>query len=209
VSESSHAPGNRLGAPVSRFWRAGPKDSVIDRRVLALCVLAVLIGIATGVIAKILVSLIGYITSLSFYGRLSLDYASPTSNHLGWWVVLVPAGGGLIVGLMAKIWNRGDPRRRHTEVIEKVLVEESRIPPLVTVLKPLSAAIAMGTGCPFGAEGPIIATGGALGSLIGQISGDDAKRKENSPCRRSRGWNCRDFRLSGGGSSFCRRASSV
>ena len=114
-------------------------------------------------------ALIGFITNVSFYGRLSASFASPAANRLGPLVVAVPALGGLVIGLMARFGSESIRGDGIPEVIERVLTQQSRIHPSVTFLKPLSAAIAIGTGCPFGAEGPIIATGGALGSLIGQF----------------------------------------
>lgn len=123
-------------------------------------------------------ALIGLVTNLSFYGRWSLAFTSPAGNTLGAWVLVVPVLGGLIVGVMAR-W--GSPAiRGHgiPEVMERVLVGESRIPPRVTLLKPVGSAISIGTGGPFGAEGPIIASGGALGSLVGQalrVTADERK----------------------------------
>ena len=94
---------------------------------------------------------------------------SPRHNHLGLWVILIPVIGGLIVGVMAKYGSSKIKGHGIPEAMEAVLVNRSRIQPRVAILKPISAAIAIGTGGPFGAEGPIIATGGALGSLIGQL----------------------------------------
>jgi len=113
--------------------------------------------------------LIGLVTNLAFYGRFSTSFASPAGNHLGPLVMVVPLIGGLIVGLMARYGSSAIRGHGIPEAMEQVLFNESRIPPKVTLLKPLSAAIAIGTGGPFGAEGPIIATGGALGSLVGQL----------------------------------------
>ena len=90
-------------------------------------------------------------------------------HHLGWWVILVPVVGGLVVGVMAKYGSRKIKGHGIPEAMEAVLVNRSRIEPKVAILKPISAAIAIGTGGPFGAEGPIIQTGGALGSLVGQV----------------------------------------
>jgi len=143
-----------------------------------LCALAIVIALGAGVLAEVLVALIGLFTNLAFYGRLSLAFVPPAGNSLGAWVVLVPVVGGLVVGAMAR-W--GSPAiRGHgiPEVMERVLLGESRIPPRVMVLKPVSTAISIGTGGPFGAEGPIIATGGALGSLVGQalrVTADERK----------------------------------
>jgi len=137
---------------------------------LRLSLLAALIGLAAGVAAFVLYRLIALIGNLVFFGRADASHL-PTmaGHHLGAWVIAVPALGGLVVGLMARY---GSPKiRGHgiPEAIEAVLVSRSRIAPRVAWLKPLSAAIAIGTGGPFGAEGPIIQTGGALGSLCGQL----------------------------------------
>jgi len=131
--------------------------------------LAAGVGLLAGVVAFALYKLIGFFTNLFFYHRLSAAFISARDNQLGWIVILIPVIGGLIVGLMAKY---GSPKiRGHgiPEAMEAVLVNRSRIEPRVAILKPLSAAVAIGTGGPFGAEGPIIQTGGALGSLVGQV----------------------------------------
>ena len=149
-----------------------------DRRLLLVSGLAIVIALGAGLLAEALMGLIGLVTNLAFYGRWSLAFSSPAGNGLGAWVVVVPVLGGLIVGLLAR-W--GSPAiRGHgiPEVMERVLVGESRIPPRVTLLKPVGSAIAIGTGGPFGAEGPIIASGGALGSLVGQalrVTADERK----------------------------------
>ena len=129
---------------------------------MALAVVAVFI-------AQALTRLIALVTNLSFFGKFSFDITSPSVNTLGLFVLVVPVIGGLIVGVMARYGSKGIRGHGIPEAMEQVLLNESRIPPLMTFLKPLSAAIAIGTGGPFGAEGPIIATGGALGSFIGQI----------------------------------------
>jgi H+/Cl- antiporter ClcA len=145
------------------------RTTAVNGRVVFITVIAVAIGLAAGLVAQILLRLIGLITNLSFYGRLTTQFASPTENHLGLFVIVVPAIGGLIVGLMARYGSEGIRGHGIPEVMEQVLRNQSRILPRLTFLKPISAAIAIGTGGPFGAEGPIIATGGALGSLIGQL----------------------------------------
>jgi len=142
----------------------------LDRRVLWVTGVALLLGVVVGLVAKILTALIGLITNLAFYGRWNVGFVSPAGNHLGLWVVLVPVAGGLMVGAMARWGSRAIRGHGIPEAMEQVLLNESRIPPMITWLKPLSSAIAIGTGGPFGAEGPIIATGGALGSLIGQVT---------------------------------------
>ncbi|HJT36340.1 MAG TPA: chloride channel protein [Pirellulales bacterium] len=143
--------------------------SLLDRRVLGICGLALGVGVAAGFIAQFLIGLIQFITNLAFFQRYSLVDASPADNHLGLAVIVVPVIGGLIVGFMARYGSKAIRGHGIPEAMEQVLTNQSRIPARLTFLKPASAAIAIGTGGPFGAEGPIIATGGALGSLVGQI----------------------------------------
>ena len=146
-----------------------PAPSDPDRQVLTLSLLAAAIGLAAGYAAYGLYALIALVSNAVFYHRISTTLASPLHHQLGAWVIAIPAVGGLIVGAMAK-WGSSRIRGHGIpEAIEAVLVSESRIEPRVAVLKPLSAAIAIGTGGPFGAEGPIIQTGGAMGSLVGQL----------------------------------------
>src|SRR5690606_24896418 len=109
------------------------------------------------------------ITNIVFFHRVSLEMVSPASADLGPWMVAVPVAGAVIIGLMARFGSPAIRGHGIPEVMEKVLHGESRIPIRLMFLKPISAAIAIGTGGPFGAEGPIIATGGALGSTVGQI----------------------------------------
>lgn len=141
----------------------------LGRRVLWISFLAMVLGSAVALVARLLTALIGLVTNLAFYGRISTEFSSPAGNHLGVWVIAVPVIGGLIVGAMARWGSRAIRGHGIPEAMEQVLLNESRIPPRITWLKPVSSAIAIGTGGPFGAEGPIIATGGALGSLIGQL----------------------------------------
>ena len=122
-----------------------------------------------GGIAFLLYRLIGLLTNISFYGRFVADFTSARHNHLGLWVIAIPVIGGLIVGVMAKYGSSKIRGHGIPEAMEAVLFNRSRIQPRVAILKPISAAIAIGTGGPFGAEGPIIQTGGAVGSLVGQI----------------------------------------
>lgn len=144
-------------------------DQLSAFRLLPISALAALIGSSAGFIAYGLYLLIAIVSNLVFFHRWGLEIPDLRSNPLGLWLVIVPALGGLVVGLMAKY---GTPKiRGHgiPEAMEAVLVNRSRIPPRVALLKPISVAISIGTGGPFGAEGPIIQTGGAFGSLIGQI----------------------------------------
>ncbi|GLQ51327.1 chloride channel protein [Dyella flava] len=141
----------------------------LDRRVLWISFVALWLGAVVACVAKILTALIGLVTNLAFYGRWSFDFVSPAGTHLGQWMIAVPVIGGLIVGVMARWGSRAIRGHGIPEAMEQVLLNESRIPPRITWLKPVSSAVAIGTGGPFGAEGPIIATGGALGSLIAQL----------------------------------------
>jgi CIC family chloride channel protein len=131
--------------------------------------LAALIGVLAGIIAYLLYNLIGLFTNIFFYHRVSFAFVSARNNHLGLLVIVTPVIGGIIVGIMARYGS--DKIRGHgiPEAMEAVLMNRSRIAPKVAILKPISAAIAIGTGGPFGAEGPIIQTGGAVGSLVGQL----------------------------------------
>jgi H+/Cl- antiporter ClcA len=152
-----------------QFFRAPQGKRPVDARVLRLCALAVAVALVAGLVAQGLTRLIGLVTNIAFYGRWRATFVSPAEHHLGAWVVLVPVAGGLIVGLMARYGSKAIRGHGIPEAMEQVLTNESRISPRMAVLKPLSAAIAIGTGGPFGAEGPIIATGGAFGSLVGQL----------------------------------------
>lgn len=111
---------------------------------------------------------IAVITRLAFYGEWSHDWTSPTEHRLGAWVILIPALGGGLIALLARFGSRAVVGHGIPEVMQQVLSNRSRISPRVAVLKPLASAISIGTGGPYGAEGPVIATGGAMGSLIGQ-----------------------------------------
>ncbi len=156
-------------SPVLEALRLPVVESPLDRRVLVISGLGIGLGLVASLIARVLTALIGLITNLSFYGRWSTQFIGPAGNHLGWLVIPVPVVGGLIVGVMARYGSAAIRGHGIPEAMEQVLFNESRIPGRITWLKPLSAAFAIGTGGPFGAEGPIIATGGALGSFLGQI----------------------------------------
>jgi H+/Cl- antiporter ClcA len=138
-------------------------------RMVLISFLAAGVGLVAGVVAYALYHLIGFFTNLFFFHKISAHFHSARDNQLGLLVIAIPVIGGLIVGLMAKYGTSKIKGHGIPEAMEAVLVSHSRIEPRVALLKPLSAAIAIGTGGPFGAEGPIIQTGGALGSLVGQI----------------------------------------
>jgi H+/Cl- antiporter ClcA len=136
-------------------------DFSTDRRVLLLSAMALMIGAIGALVAYALLWLIAVITNLAFYQRWSASPAEPQGNHLGLWVVLVPVAGALLIGLMARFGSEKIRGHGIPEALEAILLGRSRIQLKVALLKPLSAAISIGTGGPFGAEGPIIMTGGA------------------------------------------------
>jgi chloride channel protein, CIC family len=169
---------NREGAEGSRRLSATgtapaePETASVEParfRMVLVSFLAAGIGLVAGSVAFLLYKLIGLFTNIAFYGRFAADFSSARFNHLGWWVIPIPVIGGLVVGLMAKYGTPKIKGHGIPEAMEAVLINRSRIQPRVAILKPISAAIAIGTGGPFGAEGPIIQTGGAVGSLVGQI----------------------------------------
>lgn len=151
-------------------YRSPREYEMVDRRTVMISALAVAVAIGAGLAAQVLTALISLITHIAFYGDLSVKFVDPAGAHPGMIKLLtIPVIGALIVGLMARFGSPAIRGHGIPEVMENVLFGGSRIPARVLVLKPLSAAIAIGTGGPFGAEGPIIATGGALGSLAGQL----------------------------------------
>jgi CIC family chloride channel protein len=158
----------------------GPESNY---RLGTVAVLAGVIGVLAGIIAFLIYRLIGFLVNLFFYRRISFEFITPPNAGLPVWVVLIPAFGGLVIGLMAKY---GSPRiRGHgiPEAMEAVWDNESQVKPRVMLLKPISAALAIGTGAPFGVEGPIIQTGGSMGSVIGQyIPTTVAERKVLLAC---------------------------
>ena len=158
--------------------RRHQRDFGSDRRVLYLSALAVVIGGVSTLAAFILLKLIRFFTNIFFFQTLSFANRSPAEHTLGYWVIAIPVVGGLIVGLLARYGS--DKIRGHgiPEAIESILFGKSRMSPKVAVLKPLASGIVIGSGGPFGAEGPIIMTGGAIGSLIAQnFSMSAAERK--------------------------------
>ncbi|HEX7341478.1 MAG TPA: chloride channel protein [Rhodanobacteraceae bacterium] len=170
------APALGLSLDAARMPR---KSTLVNHRILMISALAVIIGAAAAGVAQLLMLLINIITDLVFYGSLSSvfgphalprsDVLSPAETAIGAWVILMPVIGGLAAGIMARWGSRGIQGHGIPEAMEQILTNESNIPPRLTWLKPVSSAFAIGTGGPFGAEGPIISTGGALGSLIGQL----------------------------------------
>src|SRR6266446_6924845 len=153
------------GAPVGDARLAEPAQF----RMVLVSFLAAAIGLIAGCVAFLLYKLIGLFTNIVFYHRFVAEFTSARHHQLGAWVILMPVIGGVIVGFMAKYGTAKIKGHGIPEAMEAVLINRSRIEPRVAILKPISAAIAIGTGGPFGAEGPIIQTGGAVGSLVGQV----------------------------------------
>lgn len=155
-----------------------PTKNYILRRVFYLSLQCIFNAIIIGFIAKAMVALIDLVTNISFYGTVSFKAAAPSTATFGWFVILIPVIGGLIVGVMARFGSAGIRGHGIPEAMEQVLLNESKIQPILTFLKPLSAAVAIGTGGPFGAEGPIISSGGALGSFAGQVMRINANERK-------------------------------
>ncbi len=157
-----------MGPPRGRIAHLG--DFTLDRRVLTMIGWSLPVGAAGAGAAFLLLRLIGLLTNLIFYGRVETRLVAPGAAppHVPV-ILLAPLAGGLIVGLMARFGSEKIRGHGMPEAIEAILVGGSRVQPRVAVLKPISAAISIGTGGPFGAEGPIIMTGGAVGSVIAQL----------------------------------------
>lgn len=170
------APALGLSLDAARMPR---KSTLVTRRILLISLLAVILGAAASWAAQLLMLLINVITDLTYFGTVSDVFGpdaiasgkilSPVGTHLGLWIILMPAIGGLVAGIMARWGSRAIQGHGIPEAMEQILTNQSNIQPRLTWLKPVSSAFAIGTGGPFGAEGPIISTGGAMGSLIGQL----------------------------------------
>jgi len=143
-------------------------DYTADARIIRLTVMAAAVGVISAFVALALIRLIGLFTNLAYFHRLDTSFAAPAASTLGLWSLPIPVVGGLIVGLLARYGSEKIRGHGIPEAMEAILIGRSRIEAKVAVLKPLSSAIAIGTGGPFGAEGPIIATGGAFGSVFAQ-----------------------------------------
>ena len=145
------------------------RDFSASPRMVMLSALGLVLGAAGAALAWLLLHLIYAATNLFYYQRLSWQFVSPAQNSLHWMAIFVPIVGGLVIGVMARYGS--DKIRGHgmPEAIEAILIHGARISPRVAIFKPLSAAVAIGSGGPFGAEGPIIMTAGSVGSLFGQL----------------------------------------
>ncbi len=130
------------------------QGGAVDARVIWLAACASALAVVAALVAELLSHLIGFITNLAFYGRVSFEFVSPAEHQLGGWVVLVPVAGALIVGLMARYGSAAIRGHGIPEAMEQVLFNQSRIPARMTLLKPLSAVIAIGTGARSARRGP-------------------------------------------------------
>jgi len=144
-------------------------DFTTNSRTLTISAIAIAIGALSSVVALTLLTLIRFFTNLFFFQTADVVNRLPAQHHLGMWVVLVPMAGGLIIGLMARYGSERIRGHGIPEAIEAILINGSRVEPKLAILKPLSSAISIGSGGPFGAEGPIIMTGGAFGSMAAQF----------------------------------------
>src|SRR6478735_2751493 len=144
-------------------------DFTTTARVLPISGLSIVIGVVASYVALALLKLIGLFTNLFFFQRAGTALVSPAGHHLGLFVILVPVIGGLAIGAMARYGSERIRVHGIPEAIEAILINGSRVEPKVALLKPLSSAISSGSGGPFGAEGPIILTGGAFGSVLAQL----------------------------------------
>jgi H+/Cl- antiporter ClcA len=144
-------------------------DFTANARVIFLALVGVSIGGLGAVVAVALLRLISLCTNLFFFHRWSSVWVSPAANRLGAWVLVVPVIGAILVGFMARFGSERISGHGIPEAIEAILIQGSRVEPRLAILKPLSSAISIGSGGPFGAEGPIIMTGGAFGSLLAQF----------------------------------------
>ena len=144
-------------------------DFTTNAGIIPISLLAIGIGLIAAGVAWLLLRLIGIFTNLFYYQRWGTALVSPAGNHLGAWSIFVPVIGALIIGLMARYGSERIRGHGIPEAIESILINGSRVQPRLAILKPLSSAISIGSGGPFGAEGPIIMTGGAFGSMIAQF----------------------------------------
>ncbi|MGX9937604.1 chloride channel protein [Advenella kashmirensis] len=153
-------------------------DFSTDKRVLFIIVIAIPVAVAAMGAGLLLLQLIRLCTNLAYFGQFSFSEPQLENASLGLWAVCIPVIGSLLIGLIARYGSEKIRGHGIPEAIEAILLGRSRLDAKVAVLKPLSSAIAIGTGGPFGAEGPIIMTGGAIGSLIAQaLPVSDSERK--------------------------------
>src|SRR5580698_5859220 len=144
------------------------RDFTVDRRVWLLSAVSIVIGTGASFLAVLLLKCIALATNIFYFHRFSLASVTPAGSPLGHWMPVVPIVGGVLVGIMARYGSEKIRGHGIPEAIEAILLHGARVDPKIAILKPISAAISIGSGGPFGAEGPIIMTGGAFGSLVAQ-----------------------------------------
>jgi chloride channel protein, CIC family len=145
------------------------RDYSTNNRILLISGLAAVLGGAGAVLAWMLLGLIRLATNVFYFHRLSFINVSPEMSPLGWKAAFAPVIGGLLIGLIARYGSEKIRGHGMPEAIEAIVFKGGKVAPRLAILKPIATAIAIGSGGPFGAEGPIIMTGGATGSLIGQL----------------------------------------
>ncbi len=165
---SSTRPTSLPQSPHSRWFREF--GVALEPGVVKTSAYALLVGLIGGLVAQGLLELIYLFTNIFFYGKFSFVMTYPVHHHLGAWVILIPPIGGLLVGIMVHFWEPTLKGHGIPEAMEAVLVGKSKVRMRVGILKPLATAFAIGTGGPFGAEGPIIQTGAAFGSIFAQFT---------------------------------------
>ncbi|HVU78863.1 MAG TPA: chloride channel protein [Gaiellaceae bacterium] len=172
MTSDARLPEDSVGGADERPQR-GPEhtlgDFTITRDAVRLVPLALVVGALSAVVALALLDLIGLVTHLAYYGTAKTALVEPSLHRFGAWTILIPVAGGLVVGLMARFGSERIRGHGIPEAMETILIGGSKVEPRLTVLKPISSAISIGSGGPFGAEGPIILTGGAVGSVFAQF----------------------------------------
>jgi H+/Cl- antiporter ClcA len=156
------------GKDVERVVREGA-DFTAEFRLVGISIIAIVIGAICSVVALGLLRMIELFTNIFYFQEISFRTQLPAASPLGWLAALVPVLGGLIIGLMARYGSERIRGHGIPEAMEAILIGKSRMSARVALLKPVSSAISIGSGGPFGAEGPIIMTGGSIGSLIAQV----------------------------------------
>ncbi|HET7571538.1 MAG TPA: chloride channel protein [Gaiellaceae bacterium] len=165
-------PEDSIGGADERSGASGERrlaDFAVTARSLRIVLLALVVGALSAGVALALLDLIGLFTHLAYYGRPGRTLVQPSLHRFGAWTVAIPVLGGLLVGLMARFGSERIRGHGIPEAMETILIGGSKVEPRLTVLKPISSAISIGSGGPFGAEGPIILTGGAVGSVFAQL----------------------------------------
>ncbi|WP_263409596.1 chloride channel protein [Terriglobus tenax] len=145
------------------------RDYSADSRMIVVSVLAAGLGAVCAVLAWVLIRLIGLATNLFYFHRWAFVEVEPADAPMHWWSIFIPVVGGLMVGAIARYGAKNIRGHGMPEAVEAVVFGGAKVDPKVAVLKPVATAISIGSGGPFGAEGPVIASGGAVGSVLGQL----------------------------------------